>query len=131
MNARGEPTGVTTITFPVGNTTFKANISKDNLVTRVEYTVDTAMLGDTVIAALYSNYQDHAGVKFPGRIVRIQGASPTVKLDGFPILTLTVGTVTPNAKVSARSAGERAAVGGRTASRRCGISRRLPMACSC
>ena len=97
--ARGEPTGVRILTFPVGNTTFKASVSKENTVTRVEYTIDTPMIGDTQVVALFSQYTDRGdGVKFPGRIVRTQGASPTIKLDGYPVLTLAVDKFAANPK---------------------------------
>jgi glyoxylase-like metal-dependent hydrolase (beta-lactamase superfamily II) len=89
--ARGEATGVKILTFPVGDTNFKANISKENLVTRVEYTIDTPMIGDTQVVALFSQYSDRGdGVQFPGRIVRTEGASPTIKMEGYPVLALTV-----------------------------------------
>ena len=97
--ARGEPTGIRILTFPVGNTTFKANVSKENTVTRVEYTIDTPMIGDTAVVALFSQYTDRGdGVKFPSRIVRTQGASPTIKMDGYPVLTLAVEKFAANPK---------------------------------
>ncbi len=98
-NASGESTGATTLTFPMMNTTFKVNVTKDHLVSRVEYQTDTPMLGDTTHVMLYSNYQDFGGVKFPGRIAHVEGENPQFKLAGFPIMTLTVSKVTPNAKV--------------------------------
>jgi len=98
-NSGGEPTGATTLTFPMMNTTFKVNVTKEHLVSRAEYQTDTPMLGDTTHVMLYSNYQDFGGIKFPSRIAHVEGENPLFKLDGFPVMTLTVNKVTPNAKV--------------------------------
>jgi glyoxylase-like metal-dependent hydrolase (beta-lactamase superfamily II) len=98
-NAQGEPTGAT-FSFPVGNTTFRATLTTDNLLSRIQYTTDTAMLGDTVTTVLYSVYQDYGGVKFPTKMVRLQGGVPSVLLDSYQTLTLTVNKVTPNATVA-------------------------------
>jgi glyoxylase-like metal-dependent hydrolase (beta-lactamase superfamily II) len=70
------------------------------LISRVEYTTDTAMLGDTVTTVLYSVYQDYGGVKFPTRMARLQGGVPSVQLDSYQTLTLTVNKVTPNVTVA-------------------------------
>jgi glyoxylase-like metal-dependent hydrolase (beta-lactamase superfamily II) len=98
-NSKGEITG-TILTFPVGNTTFKATVTKDNLISRVEYTTDTAMLGDTTTTLLYSGYQDYGGVKFPAKMARLQGGVRSVNMDSYPTLTLAVNKVMPNATVA-------------------------------
>ena len=67
-------------------------VSDQNLVERVETWIDNAYLGDMHVEALYTEYRDFAGVKFPMRIVQRQG--------GHPILDLTVSDVRPNAAVT-------------------------------
>lgn len=66
-------------------------INDQNLVERVETWIDNAMLGDMLFEAVYSEYKDYGGVKFPTKIVQRQG--------GYPILDLTINDVKPNAPV--------------------------------
>jgi hypothetical protein len=51
---------------------------------RVETSIDNPVLGDMQFEALYSDYKDFGGVKFPMHIVQRQG--------GFPILDLMAAT---------------------------------------
>ena len=67
-------------------------INDQNLVERVETLIDSPILGDMPFEAVYSDYKDFAGVKFPTRIVQRQG--------GHPIFDLTVADVRPNAPVT-------------------------------
>ena len=67
-------------------------INDQNLVERVETVIDSPILGDMPFEAVYSDYKDFAGVKFPTRIVQRQG--------GHPIFDLTVADVRPNASVT-------------------------------
>jgi glyoxylase-like metal-dependent hydrolase (beta-lactamase superfamily II) len=67
-------------------------VNDQNLVERVETWIDNAYLGDMHVEALYTEYRDFAGVKFPTRIVQRQG--------GHPVLDLTVSDVKPNAAVT-------------------------------
>jgi glyoxylase-like metal-dependent hydrolase (beta-lactamase superfamily II) len=67
-------------------------IDDRNLVERVETRIDNPVLGDMAFEAVYSDYKDFAGVKFPTRIVQRQG--------GHPVFDLTVSDVRPNAAVS-------------------------------
>jgi glyoxylase-like metal-dependent hydrolase (beta-lactamase superfamily II) len=67
-------------------------INDQNLVERVETTIDNAVLGDMPFEAVYSDYKDFGGVKFPMHIVQRQG--------GHPIFDLTVNDVRPNASVT-------------------------------
>jgi len=64
-------------------------INEQNLVERVETRYPNPVLGDMLIATIYSDYKDFGGVKFPGRIVQEQG--------GFPVLDLLIGEVQRNA----------------------------------
>lgn len=67
-------------------------INDQNLVERVETLIDSPILGDMPFEAVYSDYKDFAGVKFPTRIVQRQG--------GHPVFDLTVSDVRPNAAVT-------------------------------
>jgi glyoxylase-like metal-dependent hydrolase (beta-lactamase superfamily II) len=85
-------------------------INDQNLVERVETWIDNAMLGDMLFEAVYSDYKDYGGVKFPTKIVQRQG--------GYPILDLTINDVRPNAPADIQGpqrgggAGQAAAGGG-------------------
>ena len=76
-------------------------VSGENLVERVETTIDNAMLGDLAFEAIYSDYKDFGGVKVPTRMVQRQG--------GFPIVDLTVTDVKPNAPVTIQAPAGRGA----------------------
>jgi glyoxylase-like metal-dependent hydrolase (beta-lactamase superfamily II) len=67
-------------------------INDQNLVERVETKIDNAMLGDMPFEAVYSDYKDFGGVKFPTKIIQRQG--------GHPILDLTITDVKPNIAVN-------------------------------
>ena len=85
--------------YPVTGT-----INDQNLVERVETRVPNALLGDMVLEAIYSDYRDVAGVKFPMRTSQRQG--------GFPTLDLTIAEVRPNSAAALQLAGQPAAAGG-------------------
>jgi glyoxylase-like metal-dependent hydrolase (beta-lactamase superfamily II) len=67
-------------------------LNDQHLVERVETWIDTAYLGDTLFEAVYSDYKDVGGAKFPMKIVQKQG--------GYPIFELNVSDVKANAAVS-------------------------------
>lgn len=67
-------------------------INDQNLVERVETMIDNAYLGDTPFEAVYTDWKDFAGIKFPTHIVQRQGP--------YPIFDLTVDSVKPNAAVT-------------------------------
>jgi glyoxylase-like metal-dependent hydrolase (beta-lactamase superfamily II) len=64
-------------------------LDAQNLVTKVETKIANPVLGDTDLVATYSDYKDFNGVKFPTKILIVQG--------GFPIWDLAISNVTPNA----------------------------------
>ena len=64
-------------------------INDQDMVERVETWIDNNVLGDMPFDAVYTEYLDFGGVKFPRRIVQRQG--------GAPILDLVVLDVKPNA----------------------------------
>ena len=67
-------------------------INDQNLVERVETSIDNAFLGDMPFEAVYSNYKDVGGAQFPMHIVQKQG--------GYPIFDLNVTDVKVNAPVT-------------------------------
>ena len=72
-------------------------VNDQNMVERVETWIDNPVLGDMLFEAVYSDYKDFGGTKFPMHIVQRQG--------GFPILDLTVSDVKPNAPVTIQAQG--------------------------
>ena len=83
----------TVVTF-VGDNKAKVNgyINDQNLLERVETWIDNPFLGDMPFEAIYSDYKDAGGAKFPMHIVQKQG--------GYPIFDLTVTDVKANAPVN-------------------------------
>jgi glyoxylase-like metal-dependent hydrolase (beta-lactamase superfamily II) len=79
------------------NAAVNGYINDQNIVDRVETWIDNPVLGDTLFEAVYSDYRDFGGVKFPMHIVQRQG--------GYPILDLTLGDVKPNAPVTIQAPG--------------------------
>jgi glyoxylase-like metal-dependent hydrolase (beta-lactamase superfamily II) len=67
-------------------------INGQNMVQWVETQFDDPLLGDTPWEAVYTDYKDFGGLKFPTRIVQNQG--------GYPVLDLRVTDVKPNAPVT-------------------------------
>jgi glyoxylase-like metal-dependent hydrolase (beta-lactamase superfamily II) len=66
------------------------------MVEKVETWIDDAFLGDVAFEAVYSDYKDFGGVKFPTRIIQNQG--------GYPIFDLRISDVKPNAPVTIQAA---------------------------
>jgi len=59
----------------------------------VKTQIDNPVLGDTDVQFNYSDYKDFGGVRFPSRIVRVQG--------GHPVLDITVSAVMANPGLTA------------------------------
>ena len=77
------------IEFTAANkATTRGWIDSDNLVERVETTIDHNVIGDTPVEATFSAYRDFGGLKFPTHIVQAQG--------GHPVLDLNVANVRAN-----------------------------------
>src|SRR5262245_60110352 len=79
-------------------------VNDQNLVEKVETWIDNAYLGDMLFEAVYSDYRDFGGAKFPMKIVQRQG--------GYPIFDLNVAEVRPNAAVTIQAPQGRGAGGG-------------------
>ena len=83
----------TVITFTAPNKMKFEGIAGDqNLLERVETWYGSPVLGDTKFEAIFDDYKDFAGVKFPTHIVQRNGP--------YPILDLNVIEVKPNVAVS-------------------------------
>ncbi len=52
--------------------------NEQNLVEKVETWFDNPVLGDMPVEIAFSDYKDHGGLQFPGRIVQKQGGHPTL-----------------------------------------------------
>ncbi len=74
-----------------GKYKYTGTINAQNQVERVQTAIDNAVLGDTTVETVFSDYRDFGGVMFPGRISRTQG--------GHPVLDLTVSGVKANPAV--------------------------------
>ncbi|OLD21794.1 MAG: MBL fold metallo-hydrolase [Acidobacteria bacterium 13_1_40CM_3_65_5] len=92
-NATSQPAnGGSDVSFTVGgNHRYVGRINGQNQVERVQTWIDNPVLGDTPVEVTYSEYRDFNGVMFPAKIVRTQG--------GYPVLDITVSTVTKNPTV--------------------------------
>ena len=87
-NATSTPSeGGSEVTFTAGKNKYVGMINAQNEVTRVQTWIDNPVLGDTEVLFTYSDYKDFGGVRFPSRILRVQG--------GHPVLDLTVSAVRP------------------------------------
>jgi glyoxylase-like metal-dependent hydrolase (beta-lactamase superfamily II) len=69
-----------------------AFIDDQNIIARIETKIDNAVLGDTLYEAVYSDYKDFSGVKFPTHMVQKQG--------GYPVLDLAITEVKPNVEAN-------------------------------
>jgi glyoxylase-like metal-dependent hydrolase (beta-lactamase superfamily II) len=86
----GKKVNVVTFTA-LGKYKVEGTIDSNNLVIKTETHVPNPVLGDTEIVTMYSDYKDWNGVKFPQKIVQIEG--------GYPVNEFTVDRVQPNAPV--------------------------------
>jgi glyoxylase-like metal-dependent hydrolase (beta-lactamase superfamily II) len=64
-------------------------LNQQNLVERIETWFGNPVLGDMLFEAVFSDYQDFGGVKFPTHILQRSG--------GYPVLDVTITDVRPNA----------------------------------
>jgi glyoxylase-like metal-dependent hydrolase (beta-lactamase superfamily II) len=84
---------MTRITFTAhGKHKVSGLLNDQDMIERVETSVDNPVTGDTPVVAMFADYKDFGGVKFPSRLVQHQG--------GFPTLELTISDVQPNAAVN-------------------------------
>ena len=102
-NASSQPAnGGSEVSFTVGGKNrYVGTINAQNQVTRVQSWIDNPVLGDTSVEFTYSDYKAFNGVTFPSHITRIQG--------GYPVLDITVSSVTANAPAAITAPAEASA----------------------
>jgi glyoxylase-like metal-dependent hydrolase (beta-lactamase superfamily II) len=91
VTVRGAKKTVITFTAP-NKTKFEGMLNEQNLVEQIATRFDNPVLGDTVFEAVFRDYKDFGGVKFPTHILQRSG--------GYPVLDLTITDVKPNVAVS-------------------------------
>jgi len=83
----------TVISFVAPNKAkFEGLLNEQNLVERIETWLDNPVLGDITFEAVFRDYRDFGGVKFPTRILQREG--------GYPVLDVTITGVKPNVAAS-------------------------------
>jgi glyoxylase-like metal-dependent hydrolase (beta-lactamase superfamily II) len=90
-DVRGVRKSVITVTTPM-KVRLEGVLNDQNLVERIETWIANPVLGDMKLEAIFSDYKDFGGVKFPTRILQ--------RSAGYPLLDLTITDVTPNAPVA-------------------------------
>jgi glyoxylase-like metal-dependent hydrolase (beta-lactamase superfamily II) len=80
--------GGSEVTFTAGKNKYVGTINAQNDLTSVRTWIDNPVTGDTEVLFTYSDYKDFGGVRFPSRILRVQGE--------HPVLDLTVSGVKAN-----------------------------------
>ena len=88
---RGARKTVIAVTTPL-KVRLEGVLNEQNLVERIETWFANPVLGDMKLEAVFSDYKDFGGVKFPTRIQQ--------RSAGYPLLDLTVTDVKPNASVA-------------------------------
>ena len=88
---RGAKKTIVSVTTP-NKAKFEGMLNDQNLVERIETWIGNPILGDMMIEAVFKDYKDFGGVKFPTHILQRSG--------GYPLLDLTVTDVKPNAPAS-------------------------------
>ena len=79
----------TVITFTAPNKAkFDGWVNEQNLVERIETRLGNPVLGDITFEAVFQDYKDFNGVKFPTRILQREG--------GYPVLDVTINSVRSN-----------------------------------
>ena len=84
---RGAKKTTITVTTP-NKARFEGTLNDQNLVERIETWIANPILGDMMYEAVFKDYKDFGGVKFPTRILQRSG--------GYPVLDLTITDVKPN-----------------------------------
>lgn len=80
------------ISFTLEGLPITVHIGANQLVDRIEYLIDSPVLGDVPVEVVYSDYRDYSGVKFPMQIIE--------KTDGYLTWDIKVAEAKPNAPVT-------------------------------
>jgi len=84
---RGAKKTIISVTTPT-KARLEGTLNEQNLVERIETWYDNPVLGDTMYEAVFKDYKDFGGLKFPTHIVQQSG--------GYPVLDVTITDVKPN-----------------------------------
>jgi glyoxylase-like metal-dependent hydrolase (beta-lactamase superfamily II) len=80
----------TTISFTAPNgVKLEGTLNEQNLIDQITTWLESPVLGDTKLEAIFQDYRDFGGLKFPARIIQREG--------GYAVLDLMVTDVKPNA----------------------------------
>jgi glyoxylase-like metal-dependent hydrolase (beta-lactamase superfamily II) len=90
VTVRGAKKTILSVTNPTYGK-FEGTLNDQNLVERIDRWWGHSVLGDALMEAVFTDYKDFGGVKFPTRIQQRQG--------GYPLLDLTVADVRVNPMV--------------------------------
>jgi glyoxylase-like metal-dependent hydrolase (beta-lactamase superfamily II) len=83
----------TAVSFTAPNKAkFEGLLNEQNLVEMITTWLDNPVLGDIAFEAVFRDYKDFGGVKFPTHIVQRNG--------GYPVLDVTITDVKPNVSAS-------------------------------
>ena len=93
--------GGSEVTFTAGKNKYVGMINAQHDVTRVQTWIDNPILGDTEVLFTYSDYKDFGGVRFPSRILRVQGGHPVLDLTVSDVKTNSAADITIPAEASA------------------------------
>jgi glyoxylase-like metal-dependent hydrolase (beta-lactamase superfamily II) len=88
---RGARKTVVSFTAP-NKAKFEGLLNEENLVEMITTRFDNPVLGDNTFDAVFRDYKDFGGIKFPTHILQRNG--------GYPVLDLIVTDVKPNVPVS-------------------------------
>lgn len=87
ITIRGKQKTVVAFTTPTG-VKLEGTIDDRHLVERIETWLDHPVIGDTMYEAMFIDYKDVAGIKFPSRILQREG--------GYPVLDVMISEVKAN-----------------------------------
>ena len=88
---RGAQKTVVAFTAP-NKAKFEGLLNEQNLVEMITTKFDNPVLGDNAFEAVFRDYKDFGGIKFPTSIVQRNG--------GYPVLDVTITDVKPNVSAS-------------------------------
>ena len=104
-NATSTPKdGGSEVTFTAGKNKYVGTINAQNDLTTVQTWIDNPVLGDTEVLFTYSDYKDFGGVRFPGRILRVQGDHPVLDITVAGVKTNGAADISAPAEASAAPA---------------------------
>jgi glyoxylase-like metal-dependent hydrolase (beta-lactamase superfamily II) len=78
-----------TLSFNLEGLPVKVTVGADRMVEKIQYLIDSPVLGDVPVEVQFLDYQDRGGIRFPRHIIE--------RTDGYLTWDLTVSEVKPNA----------------------------------